>query len=260
MKKTIIFIVVIIFSLSSVGQEKRKLIVGKVLLKNHTTSDIHVLNKNTNRGTIINEKGIFELPIKKGDSIYFSHINLNDKLIVITKEIISENNLNVQLSEKTHVLEEIVLEKSKSIFYLDKEIMPHNLPIVNSESLNLPYANVTGKKDKSLVKIKSGFTVNLDGILNRLNGKYKQEKLAKEIALEDKRLLQIRKDYTDDFFITDLKIKKEYINQFLNFCIEKNIIYFFVNDNKIKLTHLLIKESEEFPHKIYDERLLLTKN
>ena len=60
----------------------------------------------------------------------------------------------------------------------------------------------------------------------------------------------MRKYFTDDFFITDLQIKKESINPFLNYCIQKNIIYHFTRKNNIIHTKFLIDESRVFPKKI----------
>lgn len=76
---------------------------------------------------------------------------------------------------------------------------------------------------------------------------------------EDRQLEKIRKHFTDDFFITDLKIKREYINEFLNDCIDKNIINIFKNEDKIKLTKLLMEESKLYPKKIINEGLYLSK-
>jgi hypothetical protein len=38
--------------------------------------------------------------------------------------------------------------------------------------------------------------------------------MLQKMANEDTELFKIRKQYTDDFFITNLKIKKKYINPF----------------------------------------------
>ena len=49
------------------------------------------------------------------------------------------------------VLNEMVLEKQRSIFYQDPEIVTYNGPVVSAKTLQLPYANTTVKKDKSIL-------------------------------------------------------------------------------------------------------------
>ena len=260
MKKLLIICTLFFSAFYVFGQEKRILKQGKVVLENDPISDVHIINKNTNVGTITNDIGFFEIPMKVGDSLYFSHLNLKDKLILITKEVILLTDFRIQLNEKTVALDGFILEKPRSIFYVDKDIMPNNGPVVNAKTLNLPYANTKVKKEDAVLKIRSGAVVSLYNLLNSLNGSSTRKKQLNKVVKEDATLLKIRNYFTDDFFITDLKIKKEYINPFLNYCIDKNIIATFNKNNVIKLTRLLMVESKDFPHKIENEDLYLTNN
>ncbi len=260
MKKTILIFIFLITLIAINAQEKRNLLSGVVLLEKELVKDVHVINKNTNKGTISNVNGIFNIDVKIGDSLFFSHINLQEKLIIISKTIIKEKKLTLKLKEKTYNLEEITLQDTRSIFYVDPEILTNNAPIVNAKTLNLPYANTTVKKDNSIIKFRSGGLISLNNLIDALNGNNRRRKILQKLAKEDSNLSKIRKQYTDDFFITDLKIKKEYINQFLNYCIDKQIIAIYKNKNILELTKLLIKISKEFPHKIENEDLYLTKN
>ncbi|MGJ8745892.1 carboxypeptidase-like regulatory domain-containing protein [Polaribacter sp.] len=259
MRKLYFFYFLALSSIAINAQEKRTLIQGKVTLDSLFINNVHIINKNTNIGTITNEYGVFEIPVKLGDSLFVSHLNYNDTIIFISDKILKNENFNIKLVEKTYTLEEITIEKKQSIFYVDKEIMPDNGVVVNAETLHLPYANTTAKKDEAVLKIRSGGVVNLDNLINKINGNQKREKLAKKLKSEDTELTKIRKYFTDDFFITDLKIEKDYINQFLSSCLNKNILYVFKHKNKLQLLKLLIQESALFPRKIIDENGLLSK-
>lgn len=237
------------------GQEKKKLITGKVLFNEDAISDVHIVNKNSNQGTSTNDFGLFEIPVSIGDILEFSHINLNEKKVTITKEILENELIKIHLEGKTYQLEEITLEKPKSIFYVDPEIMPP--PTVNAKTLNLPYANTIAKKDDAVFKFRSGGVVNLDNLFNALNGNNKRRKELQKITYEDKILTKIRKHFTDDFFITDLNIKQENINPFLNYCFKKNIINHYNKEELIKLTRILMLESRTFPQDKTEISLLL---
>ena len=227
------------------SQEQKKIAIGKVFFSGNAITDVHIVNKNSNQGTNTNDFGVFEIPVIVGDTLAFSHINLKNKKLVLTKEMLSKALLHINLEEKTYQLEEITLGKPKSIFYVDPEIMPP--PTVNAKTLNLPYANTIAKKDHAVVKFRSGGVVSLDNLINVINGNNKRRKQMKKITYEDEILAKIRKHFTDDFFITDLNIKQENINPFLNYCFKKNIVNHFNKKENIIVTRILMKESKSFP-------------
>jgi len=223
--KNYIVVSFLFFTILGYGQENRKLIIGKILFDKAAISDVHILNKNTKQGTVTNNDGWFEIPVFIGDSLQFTYVNLEGKQLLITREILSRKSVEIELEEKTYSLNEITLEKPRSIFYVDPEMMP--TPIVNAKTLNLPYATSVVQKDLSVIKFRSGGVVSLDNLFNSLNGSNKRRKELKKISTEDSVLEKIRKYFTDDFFITDLQIKKEHINPFLNYCFKNNIILYF---------------------------------
>lgn len=228
------------------SQNKRTLLKGKILVDETVAKDVHIINKNSNQGSSSNDFGIFEIPVALGDVLTFSHITLQKEQIIINKEILAQEIVTITMQNKIYELEEIVLEKPKSIFYVDPEIMPPTT--VNAKTLRLPYANTVAKKDTRIAKFTlTSASVSLDNLINTLNGNARREKQLKKITLEDKNLAKIRKYYTDDFFITDLKIKPENINPFLNYCYKKNIITHFNKDDKLKVTKILMQESLTFP-------------
>ncbi|MFL0202613.1 hypothetical protein V2703_02425, partial [Tenacibaculum maritimum] len=93
--------------------------------------------------------------------------------------------------------------------------------------------------------------------MSQVSGLSKRREAANKMAKEDELLNAIRKYFTDDFFITDLSIKKAYINRFLNYCIDKNIIYYYRKENQLKLVEVLLSESKKFPYQIERDSTLL---
>lgn len=248
----------LLLSVLCYSQEKRTVIIGKIFFNNETVSDAHIINKSSNQGASTNDFGLFEIPVAIGDVLVFSHINLKQEEITITQEIMDQEIYKITLKGKTYELEEIVLEKPKSIFYVDPEIMQG--PIVNAKTLNLPYANVNAKKDTRIAKITfTSAAVSLDNLINSLNGNLRREKELKKIKLEDEKLAKIRKHFTDDFFITDLNIKPENINPFLNYCYQKNIIQYFNKEDNLAVTKILMQESRTFPQNKTEITLLEEK-
>jgi len=241
------------------GQKKNQLITGQLFFDKEPVSDVHLVNKNTNKGTISNDYGLYEISASIGDVLEFSHLNFITEEIIITKEILAQAIFKITLKLKTYELEEIVIEQKKGTFYVDPEIMTGPAVIVNAETLNLPYANSKKKKDDGIVQLSSGAVVSLDNLIGALNGNNRRKKILKKISTEDTVLSKIRKFYTDDFFITDLNIKPENINPFLNYCFKKNIITHYNEKDLLKLTSILMTESKSFPQN-KTEITLLQKN
>ncbi|AUC84153.1 hypothetical protein CW731_02055 [Polaribacter sp. ALD11] len=261
MRYLILLILLFFFFKPIQSQDKRKLINGEVRLDSIPIHDVHIVNLKSNIGTVTNDTGSFNLPVRLGDSISISHINLKNLIVTITKKNMSSLKLTINLTEQVTALQEFTLEKPRSIFEQDKDIMIYKGPTINAQTLNLPYANTKPKIDNTTFKIRSGAVVNLDNLLNAFNGNNKRAKVLKKITLEDERLLNIRKYFTDDFFITDLQIKQELINSFLNFCLKQNIIYLFNKKDHLRLTQILLKESKSFQQKEnFEVKLALKKN
>jgi hypothetical protein len=86
------------------AQKKRILLKGKTVLDSLAINDVHIINKNTNIGTITTDDGFFEIPLKSGDTLLFSHLNLADKQVLITDKIIADKNFTIFLNEKIYTL------------------------------------------------------------------------------------------------------------------------------------------------------------
>ncbi len=218
---------------------------------------MHIINKNSHKGTITNDKGQFEIAVIIGDRLQCTQINLKSKQLIISREILNKKNIEIELEENTYALDEFTLEKQKSIFYVDPQMVEP--PIINAKTLNLSYANTKPNTNNSIVKLNSSMVLSIDNLINTLNGNKRKKRIVEKIASEDISLVQIRNYFTDDFFITDLQIKKEHINPFSNYCIKKNIISYFQRNKKIKLTKVLMHESRTFPQKINSDSIIVSK-
>ncbi len=239
------------------AQNIPKIIKGTIFIDSIPTPDVHIINKKLALGTISNKNGTFEILAEVNNSLLISHLNLEYKEITITQENIKAKNIVIYVDSKTHMLDEVVLEKRKGIFEIDSDIIT-NTPIVNAKTLKLPYANIKPKSDKT-VKIESGITIGITGLVNALNGNNKRKKLLKKLKVEDKNITNIRKHFTDSFFIKQLKIKEEHINSFLESCVSKGIFNLYQKNKVLELTAVLIENSKNSPYLLENENIRLTQ-
>lgn len=256
MKKYYFLLAILLGTYFAKAQEQHTL-QGIILMDSIPVANAHIFNMKTSLGTISDDNGEFEISGNLDDTILISHLNYELKRIPITATHLKEKLLIIYVKEKATLLEEVTItNRKKSSIELDTDIA---YPIVNAKTLKLPYAGTKIKRTKGLLKIRSGFSFSLDHLISRLNGRYKREQFAQKLATQDVQLEKIRKFLTDDFFITDLHIKKPYINQFLNYCISQNIIHHYNSENTLELVQILLRESKTFPHQQEKDSTLFTK-
>ncbi len=235
---------VLFFTSITYCQKNRTLISGVITQQDTLMYNVHIINKNSNQGSTTNDFGIFEIAVKINDTLEFTHVSSNKKMVIITSEIIEKNKIFIKLNSKTYQLEGFTLERPTGIFYVDKKKIPP--PTVNAITLGLPYAKTKANKNDATFSFRSGGILSLDNLINTINGNNRRKKALQKLTYEDRMLKKIRTHYTDDFFIRDLSIEKKEINNFLNYCIKDNIINLFNKKNMIKLLAVLMKESVNF--------------
>lgn len=127
MKKFIQNIVVVLLMFLGIGflnaQDGRDLIRGKVLYKGINVPDHNVINSTTQEATITNNYGEFALLVKEGDELVFTAVNYQLKLILVTKEDLANNRINVEVDEKVTKLDEVTVgpENQKEFLRIQNE-------------------------------------------------------------------------------------------------------------------------------------------
>lgn len=234
-------------------------LIGTVISDSLAIENVHVINKTSLKGTFTNKNGVFTIPVKVGDTLTISHINMSSKTVIVSIAEKVTKQISISIGSKTHALTEITLKKRRPFFYVDKDIMPHSM--INSSSLKLPFANVKQKpENKNVLRPESGLAVNLVSLINAFNGKSKKAKELKDAKIRDKKFDKLRNKFQDSFFYVDLKIRDGFINKFLEYCIKEGIYSYREKDNIIQLTNYLIQKSKIYPHKQIDSDTLLSKH
>ncbi|MCV6630518.1 MAG: carboxypeptidase-like regulatory domain-containing protein [Flavobacteriaceae bacterium] len=98
----IIYILLFLLGLSAHSQSVK----GIVYHEGKPLSEVNILIKKSQKGTHTNAKGEFELGVKKGDVLIFSHINMRSKKIKIK----NFKTIEIELKAKTNTLDEVVVK------------------------------------------------------------------------------------------------------------------------------------------------------
>ena len=211
--------------------EKIQEIRGKISADSVLVDRVNVVNLNTEKATVSDAKGFFVLPVKIGDIIVFTAVNLETLRKKIDLQDLSKEFIAIQMIPKSIILKEVVVNESS----------------ITAESLGIiPYGQ---KKytpaERKLYTATSGG--GIDGLLNAISGR--KAMLKKEIAVEKKEQLLARIDvlFEDKYYTETLKIPSEYIKGFQYYCVDDvPFANALSTKNKTLVMFLIVKLAETY--------------
>lgn len=268
-------ILTLLFVLKIQAQDDRYQIKGIITSDSVAIENIHIINKNSKKGTVSNQFGEFKIPVKVNDTLVFSGIQFYTKVLQITKKQIESKLIRIDLFQKINTLDEVEIKAhdltgnlfadSKNAKDSIKELNPE-LSKPGAWAVDFSMVDDIDETDRKRPPDASQLTnpnIPIGGnilglasfILKPLTkeiskiGKNKRELKIKEVnyQIESKEAPEkIRADFGDDFFIHQLNISIDKIDVFIKHCISKGIIDLYIKDKKLEIMDLLIKESKNF--------------
>ncbi|MGC6478980.1 MAG: hypothetical protein ACON42_01225 [Flavobacteriaceae bacterium] len=106
--KKVIFLLMGTLSLSLWSQD-RELLRGQLLYKNTYVVAANVINNSAQLNTITDDMGSFEIPVKEGDELIFSSIEIRIRSVVVTQEMIDNKRIVVSVDKNINALNEVVV-------------------------------------------------------------------------------------------------------------------------------------------------------
>jgi hypothetical protein len=248
--KTLLFILIILFCLKIYGQKERTVVFGTITSDSISLENIHVINKNSQKGTITNKYGEFKIPAKENDTLIFSAIQFEYKEHIISTKEINLKKIVLKLAPKINSLEEIIVKNHDLSGFLKNDLKNTKLiKQVDAFSLNLPNVGKAPVTEVDFINRKINY-YSKGGSLNKLygwiSGEKKELKKLRSLVTEGEILLKIRELVTDKYLTETLNIKKEDIPAFIEYCKSKEIIKLFKQNNKNEVINIIIKESKTF--------------
>jgi hypothetical protein len=249
MKPLYFFIFLSVFKLSA--QDNRTAILGKVFNHSNPVENVHIINKTSNKGTISNKNGAFKITVKENDTLHFSDIQFKTKTVIITKKDLKTGNIKVNLYNKTNELEEVVIVKRKN---LAKGL---GLPNAGKKPLDKLERNLNAYSQKSTpivilqaLLLKPG---GIDDIYNIVSGNRKRDRKLKSLIDQDIQtetdrvnVQLIRTHFKEDFFIYTVKIPGKYIDDYISYCLPKEIVFLFERERYLEIIDIFIRNKDAY--------------
>lgn len=211
--------------------ESEKLVRGKIILESGIAEGINIINATSEKSTISDSNGVFEIFVKTSDVLIFSSVNLEYLAKKIENEDLNSALLIVKMTPKTTELEEVIITK---------------YPEINAISLGISPKGIK-KYTPAERRIYTAVSSNGDALLNLISGRTAM--LKKELVVEKKeRLLEYLTElFKIDFYTTTLKIPTEYVKGFQYYCVEDdNFRTILKSKNKIKIEYALIEYAKKY--------------
>lgn len=219
---------------------------------------VNIINYSTGTGTSSDENGYFVIPARLGDSIYFSSVQFENKLLAVTAEMISGECVIV-LEERLNELDEVQISDLRLSGYLENDL--EAMPIFKREAYGIPFpkkyrtpterrlfAATTGAGGikLSLANALMG-TVPLDPILNAINGR---TKYLKKLDRQDKLEISVWKGislFPEHFFTDHLHIPESEIENFVFYCAYQSTYQqLLAGDDLLALARFFEEQQQEF--------------
>ncbi len=263
MRKTIILLLLFGLSISvSAQQESRVAIQGKIKVdEGEQVSGINVFNVTSKQYTFTDSKGMFTIPVKKGDTLAFSSIRFQQFLVAITASVIKNKRLNIDLNTRLIQLDEVVVKPDLTgDLQIDAEKLSTNLnlPHFNSDKIMRGLYNYSSDLSEpptndalDLGYLQNGINfVSIFGSLYDLIFSHKGNQTSSETAPKKKQKevkTYIRDIYNNQFFKSYLNIDENQISDYLYYMQAHGLTSEKMRSlNPLQLVQFLIKGSEEY--------------
>ncbi|WP_370628685.1 hypothetical protein [Flavobacterium sp. SOK18b] len=208
-----------------------KEIRGKIAADSVAVDRINIVNITTEKATTSDANGFFTIPVKEGDILVFTAVNLEGLRKKIEKQDLEQTLLLVKMNPKSIVLREVIVN--------DNSISAESLRII-------PYGQkkYTPAERKMYTATSGG---GIDGLLNTISGR--KAMLKKEMIVEKKEQLLARfaNFFEDKYYVETLEIPQEHILGFQYYCVDDvDFAAALAAKNKWKAMFLISKLAQNY--------------
>ena len=240
--KPILLAVTLLFCAVSIWAQDdgRVLLRGQVLYRNVNVANENVINITTENATITDEGGRFAIRVKIGDELAFTAVNYQLMVVRITQDILQANRLVVEVNEKVTELDEVVVTPEDQKRFLE---------VKSEEFKKYEYETdrSTEVENVAMSRSERGMRdgINFVNIFKALFKAGKKNETATRKPLKASEVLRLV--YDDEFFVVDLKLPQDRIDNFLLYLDTQNPEQSLLRkDNEFQLIDYLVTHSKEY--------------
>lgn len=225
----------------------REILRGTVMYRNVPVPNQNVINIDTENAVISNNAGEYAIRVKIGDQLAFSAVNYQLEVVEITDEILENERLVIEVNEKVTELDEVVVTPENREKFLEAQ---------NERFTKVEYDidRSTEVENIALSQQERGMKdgINFVNIFKALAKVGQQEGEEQRPRLKMSEVL--RQVYDDEFFVVDLKLPQDKIDDFLFYVDDTHPQYsLLLKDNEFELLEFLVDESRAYREQMEEE-------
>tara|TARA_R110002096_G_scaffold399011_1_gene595237 strand:+ start:222 stop:983 length:762 start_codon:yes stop_codon:yes gene_type:complete len=220
---------------------------GVITFNEDKLEGVVIMNVSKNENTISNEKGFFILKSSIGDTLLFSYLGMRNFKKNLFKKDFDVDTLRIEMTENSIELKGVEIIEYTNINAVSLGIIPEKMKDFSQYERRL--ATAGDFKPIHLLSILGG-SLELDPILNAINGRTKRMKYAIGLERKERNIAFLETNYTE-FLSNDLKLKENEIGLLFTYLIEnENLEKMITNHKKEKFSFFLIDEWHNFKKNI----------
>ena len=195
---------------------------GKIVADSISFTQVNIVNLTQKLGTVNSVNGEFRIDAEIGDEVMFSSVQYEPYQITITKEILQKKNNTIFLFNLVNELDEINISNIDLSGDLNKDAGKiETNPYFNPAEFGLPI-NTKPKPTTAQRRIYTASTGNglipLDPIINTITGRMAMLYRQRDYEMDRNLMIKAYNSRPLDYFVTELKIPEEYVEDFLYYC------------------------------------------
>ncbi|WP_158838590.1 hypothetical protein [Polaribacter sp. L3A8] len=256
MVKKLFTILVFFVTFTTLSQETKILLSGKVIDSLGIVKNANIINIQTNQGTFSSDDGRFRIFVSEGDSLQVSTVQHITKKIRITKTIKDLKSLTVTLTSTTYVLDAFDLKRNDLMGRLTADLK--EVPRNRKDSLLskvLDFSNINFKqKDPTIDAVVKAKPPTVNTVPNSFGGAGAGAKipfrdserlwaLRKKLERKKQFPYKIMSKLGEKFFFEKLKIPVDQYFHFLEYCNPLGIEELHKEKRILELIKIFQKES-----------------
>jgi hypothetical protein len=251
MNKTLMLFLFLFCQVTFCQTVGEKLLHGKIVAESGNVGGVTIINLVTEKATESDGNGEFFILAKAEDLLVFSSVNLEYYRRIIEEEDLKAEVLTIKMTAKITELEEVIVNKHPEINAVSLGISPKG--IVHRTQMERRLYTAGDFKPIHLLGLLGG-SLQVDPILNAINGRTAMLKKSIEFEKKEHLLTQIGALFDDEYYIKTLKIPANYIKGFQYYCIEKeDFATSLRSKNKTAIQFLIVPLAEKYNKIIADE-------
>ncbi|AWI24673.1 hypothetical protein [Flavobacterium pallidum] len=251
MRKSNIFLPICLLLLQLLFSQERD-IAGKISVRDGSPSNVHIVNVANEKEVVSDSEGNFMIPANVDDVLVLSAEHLEFQRIIVEKSMYYKGKIDITMMAKPTQLDEVEVVNHNKINAVDLGILAKPAKEYTPAERRLRTAG--DFKPIQLLGIIAG-GMEFDPIINAINGKTKR--LKNEVKLEKKEMLlaKINENYTDEFFMNDLKVARDEISGFKYYLAEDMVFAeTFAAGNNERIVIEMIRKAADFNAAITEEK------